>query len=200
METKKTDRRIQRTRQLMREALISLILEKGFEKITVQNIIDRANVGRSTFYDHFQDKQDLLEKSFGFVAEELDQHMQSPHHHDDTPPHHLVHSIDFFQHAYENRDIYKAMAESGGGEVLMEIGRKHMENNIQAHLSALENQDERVSFPLPAISHYLASTLMALITWWQDEGGAYTPEEMDDMFNTLAMPGVWQALSIHTNT
>lgn len=200
METKKTDRRIQRTRQVIGEALISLILEKGYQKITVQNIIDRANIGRSTFYDHFQDKQDLLEKGFGHVAEELDQHMQSPHHPDDAPPRHLVHSIDFFQHAYENRDVYKAMVESGGGDILMEMGRKHIENNIQAHLSVLSNQQDAADFPLSIISHYLASALMALITWWQDEGGAYTPEEMDDMFNTLTMPGVWQALNIHPNT
>ena len=56
MESRKVDRRIQRTRQLLDDALIELILEKGYDKITVQNIVDQANVGRSTFYAHFLDK------------------------------------------------------------------------------------------------------------------------------------------------
>jgi AcrR family transcriptional regulator len=54
------DRRVQRTRALLRDALMSLIAEKGYRAITVQNIIDRANLGRSTFYAHYQDKEDLL--------------------------------------------------------------------------------------------------------------------------------------------
>src|SRR5690242_13310 len=61
---KAPDRRIQRTRQLLLDSLIQLILEKGYESITVQDIIDRANVGRSTFYSHFQDKEDLLLSGF----------------------------------------------------------------------------------------------------------------------------------------
>src|SRR3954452_8603828 len=60
MAEKKEDRRIQRTRQLLLQALFSLIQEKGFDAVTVQDIIDRANVGRSTFYVHFVDKEDLL--------------------------------------------------------------------------------------------------------------------------------------------
>ena len=63
MESRKVDRRIQRTRQLLDDALIELILEKGYDKITVQNIVDQANAGRSTFYSHFLDKDDLMENS-----------------------------------------------------------------------------------------------------------------------------------------
>src|SRR5690242_4167136 len=61
---KPVDRRIQRTRQLLLDALLSLILEKDFDSITVQDVIDRANVGRSTFYAHFQDKDELLLSGF----------------------------------------------------------------------------------------------------------------------------------------
>ena len=60
MESRKVDRRIQRTRQLLDDALIELILEKGYDNITVQNIVDQANVGRSTFYAHFLDKDEGL--------------------------------------------------------------------------------------------------------------------------------------------
>jgi AcrR family transcriptional regulator len=54
------DRRIQKTLSLLREALVSLIAEKPYDTIVVKEILDRANVGRSTFYTHFCDKDDLL--------------------------------------------------------------------------------------------------------------------------------------------
>jgi AcrR family transcriptional regulator len=55
-----TDRRIQKTRSLLHEALASLIHEKAYDSIAVKEILDRANVGRSTFYMHFRDKDELL--------------------------------------------------------------------------------------------------------------------------------------------
>ena len=61
---KRRDRRVERTQQLLRGALVSLIREKGFEALTVQDIIDRANVGRATFYSHFDNKEDLLVSGF----------------------------------------------------------------------------------------------------------------------------------------
>ena len=75
MATKKVDRRIQRTRRLLQDALITLILEKGYDKITVQDIIDEANVGRSTFYAHYLDKDDLMASSLELLRAELHQHL-----------------------------------------------------------------------------------------------------------------------------
>ena len=60
MTAKAEDRRIQRTRALLLSALLDLIVERGYEELTVQDIVDRANVGRSTFYKHFLDKRALL--------------------------------------------------------------------------------------------------------------------------------------------
>ena len=64
MKEKKEDRRVGRTRRLMHEALMALIVEKGYETVTVQDILDRADVGRSTFYAHYRDKDELLLSSF----------------------------------------------------------------------------------------------------------------------------------------
>jgi len=74
MAVKAEDRRVRRTRTLLQDALIALILEKGYEAVTVQDIIDRADVGRSTFYAHFLDKQQLLlsrvEELHAFLAQQ----------------------------------------------------------------------------------------------------------------------------------
>lgn len=187
MNNKKTDRRVQRTKKLLHDALVSLILEKGYQKITIQNIIDRANVGRSTFYAHYRDKEDLLFSGFDQLAHDLDRHTQPPDSSDDDQGH-LTHSLEFFIHANENKELYMAMTESGGGEQLLEIGRQHMQNHIESHLVHYPAVGKDI--PLPVITNFLAGSLLTMITWWLEEKTPYTPQQMDEMFNALAMPGI----------
>src|SRR5258707_7199093 len=73
----KMDRRVQKTRQALQNALIELILEKGYEAVVIQDILDRANVGRSTFYAHYQDKEDLLMSRFARLQAAFEEHAQS---------------------------------------------------------------------------------------------------------------------------
>jgi len=169
-----------------------LILEKGYQKITVQDIIDRANVGRSTFYSHFRDKDDLLFSGFDELAHDLDRHMRSTDATTDSQGH-LLHSLDFFIHAYNNKELYVAMTESGGGELLLDIGRQHMQSHIQAHLNEISSVEEII--PIAVISNFLAGSLLSMIIWWLDQEVPYTAEEMDDMFNALAMPGIRNIMS-----
>ena len=192
MNTKKHDRRVQRTRQLLRNALVSLILEKGYQKITVQDIIDRANVGRSTFYSHFHDKQDLLFSGFDELAHDLNRHMRAQETGEEDQEH-LLHSLEFFIHADNNKELYMAMTESGGGELLMEIARQHMQDHIEAHLKQLPSIGDEI--PLPVITNFLAGSLLTMIIWWLEQKMPYGPHEMDDMFNALAMPGVKRLMS-----
>lgn len=72
-----TDRRVQRTRALLQDALMALMIEKGFEDTTVQDIIDRANVGRATFYAHFADKKTLLTSRIEDLRALLSQRQQA---------------------------------------------------------------------------------------------------------------------------
>src|SRR3954469_23951916 len=71
------DRRVRRTRRLLREALLALVLEKGYEAVTVQDVLDRADVGRATFYAHFRDKDDLLISGADELRESLRLQMAS---------------------------------------------------------------------------------------------------------------------------
>jgi AcrR family transcriptional regulator len=183
----KPDRRVQRTRQLLRDALVSLILEKGYQKITVQNIIDRANIGRSTFYAHFRDKEDLLLSGFDELAHDLNRHMRS-HEVNADEQGHLLHSLEFFIHADSNKELYKAMMESGGGDLVLDIARQHMHDHIEAHLNQIPFIGEEI--PLVVITNFLAGSLLTMITWWLEQENPYAPGEMNDMFNALAMPGV----------
>lgn len=192
MSTNLQDRRVQRTRQLLRDALVSLILEKGYQKITVQDIIDRANIGRSTFYSHYHDKEDLLFSGFDELADDL--HRQTLSAEESQVEHgHLLHSLEFFTHACDNKELYMAMADSGGGDLIMDIARQHMQNHIQVHLNQYPSIGDQI--PLPVITNFLAGSLLSLITWWLEQDLPYSSQEMDSMFNSLAMPGITNLLS-----
>jgi AcrR family transcriptional regulator len=186
---KKTDRRVQRTRQLLQEALVSLILEKHYDKITVQEIIDRANVGRSTFYAHFQDKEDLLASNFASYTAQW--------HHPDETQHtaseesaHVLHSLEFFLHANEAYEFHQAMFEGGGAEVMLETGRQHMMTDIQNHLLDILPEGEELDIPLPVITNFLAGGLLSVMVWWLKAKRPYPPEKINEMFQQLAMRGV----------
>ena len=192
MNTKMLDRRVQRTRQLLQDALVSLILEKGYQKITIQDIIDRANVGRSTFYSHYRDKDDLLLSGFEELAHDLHRHTRSP---DTTADDHghLLHSLEFFVHASDNKELYIAMADSGGGDLILDIARLHMQNHIEYHLNQMPSIGDEI--PIPVITNFLAGSLLSLITWWLEQSLPYSSEEMNEMFKALAMPGLRHLVS-----
>ena len=189
MAEEKIDRRVQRTRQLLHEALVALILEKRYDKITVQDIIDRANVGRSTFYAHFQDKEDLLVSGFASVTAGLNRRVESSAHEVEESGH-LLHSLAFFRQAYLHHDVYKAMLEGGGGEVLLETGRQHMRTSIQEHLSARLANGQPLAIPLPVITNFLAGAMLSVLMWWLDNDLPYPPERINEMFHELAMSGM----------
>lgn len=192
MGTIKLDRRVQRTRQLLQDALVTLILEKGYQKITIQDIIDRANIGRSTFYSHYRDKDDLLFSGFDELAHDLDRHTRAAEG-AEAEQKHLLHSLEFFIHACDNKELYIAMVDSGGGDLILDIARQHMQTHIQAHLNQYPSISDQI--PLPVITNFLAGSLLSMIAWWLEQDLPYSPEEMDDMFNALAMPGIQHLLS-----
>ena len=182
------DRRAQRTRQTLSQALIALIPEKRYEAITVQAICDRANVGRSTFYTHYQDKDDLLASNFQQMMESLGSQVEWR----DSQFRFSIAPL--FQHVQEHHHLYKALAWGGGFDVLLRAGQQQWRAQIEKHLATSLPPGRLPAIPLDVITIYLAGTLQTMLLWWLERKMPYAPERMDEMFQQLVMPGVNAAL------
>jgi AcrR family transcriptional regulator len=185
----KLDRRKQRTRRMLRQALISVILEKGYDAVTIQDITERADLRRATFYLHYKDKDELLmtvlQETFDELVEQIGPAVQ-----DDIlagktqlEPFRIT-----FQHVAANADLYRIILGGQGGAAIAQ--------RIQAYLAALVTDSLRSappgSFALPTdvIANYLAGAELSLIAWWLNSGQPYPAEDMARMAQRLILQGV----------
>jgi AcrR family transcriptional regulator len=194
MDQEKKDRRTRKTRQLLRSTLLALLKEKRYDDISVQDIIERADVARSTFYVHYVDKDDLLTGGHGIFAENLGQQLTA-HSASAENGAFVSSSRAWFYHIQAQGPILKVIAKDSAMELAMKTLRgiihRSVEEGMQAH-SQLEN----ARVPLSVIVDYLTDTLMTLIKWWFKDGMRYTPEQMDEMFQQLVVPGVSSVLNL----
>jgi AcrR family transcriptional regulator len=186
---KKPDRRKTRTRRLLRDALLGLILEKGYDQVTVQDIADRANLGRATFYLHFVDKEDLLMSSLREMFDDLKARFGLPA--APTLPLELPLRAVPFQHAEEHRDIYRVILLSEQGTVAVLNGiRDYLAESIQERIEAVQGTAGTTRVPIEVVAHYLAGALLSMIGWWLRQERPYSAEAMADLFQQLALPSL----------
>ncbi|MDR3577590.1 MAG: TetR/AcrR family transcriptional regulator [Anaerolineaceae bacterium] len=191
----KIDRRVQRTEELLRQALIALILEKGYDAITIQDILDRANMGRSTFYAHYRDKEELLLSGFQVLFDSFQQeYLQMAAPTGDPAQAGRQLSLFFFRHAGTHRALFKAMIGEQGGKIIQEHTLQYLTQFIRAHL-APQLSDRQKSFPLEVLAHYIASSYLALLSWWLNHDLPYSAEQMDAFYQQLVFPGVREILA-----
>lgn len=186
MEDPKIDRRVQRTRQILQQALIELTLEKDYDKITVQNIIDEANVGRSTFYTHYLDKDDLMESTAAKLREGLGRHFSIS----DNVEEAVLPSLALFQHTYQQQHLYKAMLGGRGIEIVTKAIQEGLDSHARAYLEQAERAGCRLTVPMEVLITHLTGSLQTLLTWWLDNETPYTPEQMNEMFLQLVNGGL----------
>jgi AcrR family transcriptional regulator len=197
MKGKKEDRRIGRTRRMMQEALVSLIGEKGYEAVTVQDILDRADVGRSTFYSHFRHKDELLLSGFDQLRTLFEQQQESllaAKKDGNEPEFNFI--LEFFRHTHtkQHHKLYKAMVGKQSGEMILQYVHRYLFKLIKEPLAAVMKNRKAPPVPIDVTVHWLVSSLLALMTWSLDNNLPYSAEKMDEMFRHLTMPGMEAAL------
>jgi AcrR family transcriptional regulator len=175
MPKKKIDRRVQRTRQTLQNALSELILEKGYEKVTVQDVIDRANVGRSTFYAHFEDKEQLLLSGFEPLRAEFEDFLSGRSFDHETP---WALSLSMFQQVQKQK----------GGYITLTHVQKFLSGYLLDHLKQQFPKGNK-NIPPELLAHYVASSFLALLKWWIDNNYPFSAEKMNEYFRQLVEPG-----------
>jgi AcrR family transcriptional regulator len=179
------DRRAARTRAALHTALIRLILEKDYEEISVSDIVDAANVGRSTFYVHFTGKDDLLRYGAGSMREMFAAHSGGS---ENAPP--FAFSSFLFAHTKEELRLYRAVVKSRAVAIVFDKLRQTLSDVVRDELDKLEvAQDEGPGNTVPreVTVQYLVGAFMSVLTAWLDRGAKEPPEQMDAAFRTLAL-------------
>lgn len=171
------DRRIRKTQKQLGDALVSLIMEKGYETITIKEITDRADVAHATFYRHYKDKDELLARKLEAVIEELKEFVREPGLQD-------AEGYLIFKHAEENHILYRILLSSPG---TMRV-RKHIKDLIAANAlktcqSLFSTQDSLIP-PQIAANHMAGSTLL-LIEWWLEQQMPYPAHHMAKIYQQL---------------
>jgi AcrR family transcriptional regulator len=172
------DRRVLRTHRTLPEALIQLIRERGWDEITVQDVCQRADVGRSTFYVHFADKEELLVSGFGDLRKHLRQQVAG----EKAKP--LGFALALFQHAREYQLVYRAL-----------LGRRTAQVVYRAFLDVVIDllSEDVAEFASPgplrdAAVRYLAGAFWELLQLWATDPNTSSALQVDETFRRLTMP------------
>jgi AcrR family transcriptional regulator len=183
---RKLDERTRRTHQRLGSALVTLIQEKPIDDVTVQEVLDRAAVGRSTFYLHFRDKNDLLlsqlEKFLEMMSTVLSTHKEKSHR--------VAAVAEMFAHIGAQKKMYRALGDAGRLNDFFDLAQGYFSRGIERRLRESGRCPNLLQHELAARSHAQAASLLALLKWWLGRGEKESPQAMDELFHRMVWKGV----------
>ncbi len=176
------DRRVAKTRRALQHAFMSLILEKGYDAVSIQDICDAADVGRSTFYSHYTGKDDLKRAGLDHLRRALDAADLDGD--DDGRPLAFVPAL--FDHAKSHARLYSALLGTAGGGIALDT--------VRAILTAAIAADVRLTRSLPPEDTALTracilGALMSGLLWWLDGGAPGDPRAAAGRVRLFALRG-----------
>lgn len=184
------DRRALRTRRALHQALIALILRKGYEAVTIQDIIDEADIGRSTFYAHYTGKEDLLRRGFEQLRAELAAARAAAATKRETGP--LAFSLALFEHACSMKQVYRALLGGRGGVVATNEIRHVLADVVREDLADTWAENAP---PRDLAVQFVVSTFLTVLDWLLQRQPKVGPAEADVLFRRLVMGGLGAALA-----
>jgi AcrR family transcriptional regulator len=184
--TTKIDRRVRRTRDALGDALLALMQERRFETITVQQVLDRAGIGRSTFYAHYRGKDDLflsdLEDFFEGMSTLLLRRREASNR--------VAPVRELFAHVAEMRQLRAALIAADKLRDFLELGQGYFARAIEQRLAEMSPSRTIAPQQRTAMANAFAGALLSLMSWWVDHGAPASPEEMDDLYHQMVWSGV----------
>lgn len=190
------DRRVGKTRRALKDALTDLIIEKGYETLTVQDIIDQADVSRSTFYAHFTDKDDLL---MAILSDLQALGPDTSTWKADSPA--FGWTLQLFRQFGAGKRLAKALTSSQSSALARRETSRWLEDLARAELHRLRAQRRLDSTGLETVVRFLVGSFMGFMDWWmREENEHLSAEIVDHAFRSLVMPGVANVLRLDIET
>lgn len=184
------DRRIQKTQKLLHEALTSLIHEKDYDSIVVKEILDRANVGRSTFYTHFNDKDELLVSGMHDMLFSIQSAARpsSEKRHEQI----LWFSLPIFEHIGHHWRAGEARIGTKGRAILHENLQRVLAGKIADEVRKYLQGRRKTAGQIPSdlLVQYVTSTFILMVNWWVESRSRMTPTEVNNLFCSLVLPSL----------
>jgi AcrR family transcriptional regulator len=182
------DRRVKRTQRLLGEALIELLLQKGYDAVTIRDITERADIAYATFFRHYKSKDELLLQRVDADLRELDAlTSQIP------GRYYLNEGVLIFEHMRQNSEYYRRLFES------VTFGKRLRQRIAEATL----HQSRRyfptsTEFPIPLeiIAHHISASLLALMEWWLNNRQPYSPQRMGEIYEQLIIRAAYSVIPV----
>ncbi|MCH5583580.1 TetR/AcrR family transcriptional regulator [Shimazuella sp. AN120528] len=191
--SRKLDPRVVRTRQMLRDALVELIHEQGYEKITVQDITSRATLNRATFYLHYRDKLDLLYQSSKEIVKDLTECIDLSFEEDkefdflsDKP--HIV-FIRLFEQVSQNSNLYKVFLTEKNMPHFTSRIKDVLVDFILKGINHVQPDDQLLTVPREIAVRYFAAAFLEVIVWWLEKDMPYAPKYMAGLLMRIAIKG-----------
>ncbi len=184
--------RARRTREQLQQAALELLAEKGYDAIGIQDITDRAHVGRTTFYLHFKSKEELIMRAHVDSVARLGWSITAESLIARDPPEHLVR---FTTSVAQSRSLYLDVGRSEDALLLFRLMRNYAAEAIENCLRA--NFDEQsCKMPFTILANYLAGAQISLVTWWIENRLPCSPQQLAESYQTLQRAAIQDALRI----
>jgi AcrR family transcriptional regulator len=183
---RKPDARVQRTRDQLGHSLIQLIVEKPINDVTVQDVLDRAGVGRSTFYLHYRDKDDLLVSQLEMFLETMSNVLSVRK----EKSNRVAPVAEMFAHIGNQNKLYRVLSDSGHLKDFFDLAEGCFARGIERRLTESGRLAKLPQRELAARASALAGSLLSLLRWWLDRGEKESPKAMDEMFHRMVWNGM----------
>ncbi len=177
---------MQRTRDQLGYALIQLIVEKPINDVTVQDVLDRAGVGRSTFYLHYRDKDDLLVSQLEMFLETMSNVLSVRK----EKSNRVAPVAEMFAHIGNQNKLYRVLSDSGHLKDFFELAEGYFARGIERRVTESGRLAKLPQRELAARASALAGSLLSLLRWWLDRGEKESPQAMDEMFHRMVWNGM----------
>ena len=184
------DRRQQKKRQAIFAAFGKLLEKKSYSRITVQEILDTANIGRSTFYAHFETKDELLKavcrELFGHIVDSAADkaHTHGLYSRQEAPASVFCHLL---QHLQQNDNHILALLSCENSELFLRYFKDSLDELIRTRVIGGDSGRQR-ELPVDFLVNHISGSFVEMVLWWLKGGQAYTPEELDRYFRAVIEP------------